>query len=93
MNFQKIVKIVAGLLGVLGVVFLLRIIGTGDEEIKMAAAMGDGLSEAPPAPEGPVKVIQRSSDTIPQSKIHHGISVLSEINMENFYFFSSLSIR
>ena len=41
MNFQKIVKIVAGLLGVLGVVFLLRIIGTGDEEIKMAAAMGD----------------------------------------------------
>ena len=41
MNFQKIVKIVAGLLGVLGVVFLFRIIGTGDEEIKMAAAMGD----------------------------------------------------
>ena len=41
MNFQKIVKIVAGLLGILGVVFLLRIIGTGDEEIKMAAAVGD----------------------------------------------------
>ena len=41
MNFQKIVKIVAGLLGILGVVFLLRIIGAGDEEIKMAAAMGD----------------------------------------------------
>ena len=41
MNFQKIVKIVAGLLGVLGVVFLFRIIGAGDEEIKMAAAMGD----------------------------------------------------
>jgi hypothetical protein len=60
-----------------------------DLEAEMAAAMGDGLSEAPPAPEGPVKVIQRSSDTIPQSKIHHGISVLSEINMENFYFFSS----
>ena len=40
MNFQKIVKIVAGLLGILGVVFLLRIIGAGDEEIKMAAAMG-----------------------------------------------------
>ena len=35
MNFQKIVKIVAGLLGILGVVFLLRIIGAGDEEIKM----------------------------------------------------------
>lgn len=41
MNFQKIVKIVAGLLGILGVVFLFRIIGAGDEEIKMAAAMGD----------------------------------------------------
>ena len=41
MNFQKIVKIVAGLLGVLGVVFLLRIIAAGDEDIKMAASMGD----------------------------------------------------
>ena len=41
MNFQKIVKIVAGLLGVLGVVFLFRVIGAGDEEIKMAASMGD----------------------------------------------------
>lgn len=41
MNLQKIVKISAALLGVLGVVFLLRIIGAGDEEIKMAASMGD----------------------------------------------------
>lgn len=41
MNFQKIVKIIAGLLGILGVIFLFRIIGAGDEEIKMAAAMGD----------------------------------------------------
>jgi len=41
MNFQKIVKIVAGVFGVLGVVFLLRIMSTGDEEIKMAASMGD----------------------------------------------------
>lgn len=41
MNFQKIVKIVAGIFGVLGVVFLLRIMSTGDEEIKMAASMGD----------------------------------------------------
>ena len=41
MNFQKITKIVAGLLGILGVIFLFRIIGTGDEEIKMAAATGD----------------------------------------------------
>ncbi|MEJ6557659.1 MAG: hypothetical protein QNL41_07220, partial [Flavobacteriaceae bacterium] len=39
--FQKIVKIVAGIFGVLGVVFLLRIMSTGDEEIKMAASMGD----------------------------------------------------
>ena len=41
MNIQRIVKIGAGLLGVLGVVFLFRIIGAGDEEIKMAASMGD----------------------------------------------------
>ena len=41
MNLQKIIKIGAALLGVLGVVFLLRIIGAGDEEIKMAASMGD----------------------------------------------------
>jgi hypothetical protein len=41
MNFQKIVKIVAGIFGLLGVVFLLRIMSTGDEEIKMAASMGD----------------------------------------------------
>ena len=41
MNIQKIVKIGAGLLGVLGIVFLFRIIGAGDEEIKMAASMGD----------------------------------------------------
>lgn len=41
MNFQKIVKIFAGIFGVLGVGFLLRIMSTGDEEIKMAASMGD----------------------------------------------------
>ena len=41
MNIQRIVKIGAGLLGVLGIVFLFRIIGAGDEEIKMAASMGD----------------------------------------------------
>ena len=41
MNFQKIVKIVAGIFGVLGVVFLIRIMSAGDEEIKMAASMGD----------------------------------------------------
>ena len=41
MNVQKIIKIGAGLLGVLGIFFLLRIIGAGDDEIKMAASMGD----------------------------------------------------
>ena len=41
MNFQKIVKSFAGIFGVLGVVFLLRIMSAGDEEIKMAASMGD----------------------------------------------------
>lgn len=68
---------------------------SGDDlEAEMAAAMGGasgeaGISEAPPAPTGPVKVIQRGSDNIPQSKIHHGVLILSEISMDNFYFFSS----
>lgn len=41
MNLQNIVKIVCGVFGFLGVILLFRIITTGDEEIKMAAAMGD----------------------------------------------------
>ena len=41
MNTQKIIKIVSGILGVLGIIFLFRIISLGDEEIKMAASMGD----------------------------------------------------
>ena len=41
MNFHKIVKIVTGILGVLGIVFLFIVIGSGDEEVKAAAAMGD----------------------------------------------------
>lgn len=41
MNLQRIVKITAGILGLLGILFLFRIIGAGDEEIKMAASMGD----------------------------------------------------
>ena len=41
MNFQNIIKIISGLLGVLGVIFLLRIMGTGDDQIKMDASMGD----------------------------------------------------
>jgi uncharacterized membrane protein len=41
MNIQTIVKIISAVFGSLGVVFLFRIIGVGDEEIKMAASMGD----------------------------------------------------
>lgn len=41
MNLNNIVKIVCGIFGGIGAVLLLRIISTGDEEIKMAAAMGD----------------------------------------------------
>jgi len=37
MNFHKIVKIVTGILGVLGIVFLFMVIGSGDEEVKAAA--------------------------------------------------------
>ncbi len=69
---------------------------SGDDlEAEMAAAMGGGdtegasLSEAPQAPTGPVKVIQRGSENISPNKIHHGVLVLSEIGMDNFYFFSS----
>jgi hypothetical protein len=41
MNFQNIIKIVSGILGVLGTIFLLRIMSTGDDQIKMDASMGD----------------------------------------------------
>ena len=41
MNIQTIVKIISAVFGLLGVVFLFRIIGVGDQEIKMAASMGD----------------------------------------------------
>jgi len=41
MNTQNIIKIVSGILGILGIIFLFRIISLGDEEIKMAASMGD----------------------------------------------------
>ena len=41
MNIQTIVKIISAVFGLLGIIFLFRIIGAGDEEIKMAASMGD----------------------------------------------------
>jgi len=41
MNIQTIVKTISAVFGLLGAIFLFRIIGAGDEEIKMAASMGD----------------------------------------------------
>ena len=41
MNFQNIIKIISGIFSVLGAIFLLRIMGTGDDQIKMDASMGD----------------------------------------------------
>ncbi|MBT8325625.1 MAG: hypothetical protein KJO96_10025 [Winogradskyella sp.] len=40
MNLNKIVKIAAGILGLLGVVFLVRIISVGDDAIKSGAEAG-----------------------------------------------------
>ena len=37
MKIQNIIKIVSAVIGVLAAFFLLRIIGIGDEDIKMAA--------------------------------------------------------
>lgn len=47
MNIQNIIKIISAVFGLLGVIFLFRIIGTGDEEIKMAATMGDLSAVSP----------------------------------------------
>ena len=40
MKVQNIVKIISAVLGVFGIVFLFRIIGVGDDEIKMLAMEG-----------------------------------------------------
>lgn len=47
MNIQNIIKIISAVLGVLGIIFLFRVIGTGDEEIKMAAMEGDYSTVSP----------------------------------------------
>ena len=47
MNLQTIVKIISAVFGLLGVVFLFRIIGAGDEQIKMAATSGDFSTVSP----------------------------------------------
>lgn len=41
MKLENIIKIVCAILGLLGVVFLFRIIAAGDDDIRMAASMGD----------------------------------------------------
>ena len=41
MNLQTIIKIISAVFGLLGAIFLFRILGIGDEEIKMAASTGD----------------------------------------------------
>ena len=41
MKIQNIIKIISAVIGVLAAFFLLRIIGTGDDDIKMSATMGD----------------------------------------------------
>ncbi|TYB78459.1 hypothetical protein [Bizionia myxarmorum] len=41
MNLHKILKIFAGILGLLGIVFLARIIAAGDEAVKSSALDGD----------------------------------------------------
>ena len=41
MNFQNIIKIISAIFSVLGAIFLLRIMSTGDDQIKMDASMGD----------------------------------------------------
>jgi NADH:ubiquinone oxidoreductase subunit 6 (subunit J) len=47
MNLQNIIKIVSGLLGVLGALLLIRIMSLGDDQIKMDASMGDYSSISP----------------------------------------------
>ena len=41
MKLQNIIKIISAIIGLLAAFFLLRIIGIGDDEIKMAATVGD----------------------------------------------------
>ena len=47
MNLQNIIKIISALIGVISAVLLFRIIGMGDETIKMDASMGDFSSVSP----------------------------------------------
>ena len=49
MNLHKILKIVVAVFGLLGIIFLVRIISRGDETIKAAAASGDSAIVDPMA--------------------------------------------
>jgi len=49
MNLHKIIRIVAGVLGLAGVLFLVMIISKGDDAVKAAAAGGDTSSVDPMA--------------------------------------------
>lgn len=65
-----------------------------DLEVAMAAAMGgapaeEGAGSQTATASGPLKVIQRGSENIPESKIFRGVTILSEVSMESLYFFGS----
>ena len=47
MKIQNIIKIISAIISVLAAFFLLRIISTGDDDIKMAATMGDFSAVSP----------------------------------------------
>tara|TARA_B100000963_G_scaffold12095_1_gene9337 strand:+ start:1448 stop:1897 length:450 start_codon:yes stop_codon:yes gene_type:complete len=47
MKIQNIIKIISAIISVLAAFFLFRIIGTGDDDIKMAATMGDFSAVSP----------------------------------------------
>jgi hypothetical protein len=47
MNLQNIIKIISALIGLVSAILLFRIIGLGDETIKMDASMGDFSSVSP----------------------------------------------
>jgi len=47
MKIQNIIKLISAIIGVLAAFFLLRIISTGDDDIKMAATLGDFSAVSP----------------------------------------------
>ena len=47
MKIQNIIKIISAIISILAAFFLLKIIGTGDDDIKMAATMGEFSAVSP----------------------------------------------